>query len=126
MRYDGFREAPLGRASNHYRARWATLHYARNHATLQRDFSESLNFFSDQLENVAIAETRKSRTLETFLADPGQPNIDIEIRAVALEDLRQPPYRAHIEFQKVFRPPRAPQDLRREPRPPTYVHRLHN
>ncbi len=114
MQYDDFEKVPLDRVSKYYLARWATLYYARNHATLQRDFSESLNFFSDPLENAAISETRKARTLEAFLADPGQPNIDIEIRAVTLEDLRQAPYRAHIEFEKVFRSPGDQQELRRE------------
>jgi type IV secretory pathway TrbF-like protein len=114
MQYDDFERVPLDRVSKYYLARWATLYYARNHATLQRDFSESLNFFSDQLENSVIAQSKKARTLETFLADPGGPNIDIEIHAVVLEDLRQAPYRAHIEFDKVFRSPQDQQELRRE------------
>lgn len=112
--YDDFAKVPLDRVSKYYLARWASLYYARSHATLQRDFAESLNFFSDQLESSMIAQTRKDRTLENFLSDPGQPNIDIEIRAVVLEDLRQAPYRAHIEFDKVFRSPGDQQELRRE------------
>jgi type IV secretory pathway TrbF-like protein len=114
MQYDDFEKVPLDRVSKYYLARWATLYYSRNHATLQRDFSESLNFYSDQLESSVIAQSKKARTLETFLADPGGPNIDIEIHAVVLEDLRQAPYRAHIEFDKVFRSPRDQQELRRE------------
>jgi type IV secretory pathway TrbF-like protein len=114
MQYDDFEKVPLDRVSKYYLARWATLYYARNHATLHRDFSESLNFFSDQLENSVIAQSKRARTLETFLADPGGPNIDIEIHAVVLEDLRQAPYRAHIEFEKVFHSPQDQQELRRE------------
>src|SRR5258708_13146174 len=109
MQYDDFEKVPLDRVSKYYLARWATLYYARNHATLQRDFSESLNFFSDPLENAAISETRKARTLEAFLAAPAHPTINIEIRAVTLEDLRQAPYPAHIEFEKGFPFPRDPQ-----------------
>ena len=44
----------------------------------------------------------KAKTLETFLLDPSAPNVDIEIKAVVLDDTRQAPYRAHIEFEKVF------------------------
>ena len=40
--------------------------------------------------------------------------MDIEIKAVVLEDLRQSPYRAHIEFEKVFRSPGDQQEQRRE------------
>jgi type IV secretory pathway TrbF-like protein len=114
MPYDDFEKVPLDRVSKYYLAHWATLYYGRNHATLQRDFAESLDFFSDQLQNSTMAEAQKAKTLDNFLADPGQPNIDIEIRAVVLEDLRQAPYRAHIDFEKVFRSPADQQEIRRE------------
>jgi type IV secretory pathway TrbF-like protein len=114
MPYDDFEKIPLDRVSKYYLARWATLYYGRNHTTLQRDFAESLNFFSDQLQNAAIAESKKAKTLEGFLSDPGQPNIDIEVRAVVLEDLREAPYRTHVEFDKVFRAPADQQEIRRE------------
>ena len=103
MLYDDFRVVPIERVSKYYLARWAALYYGRNHATLQRDFADSLNFFSDTLANRTMAEVRKSKALDSFLLDPSQPNVDIEIKAVVLEDLRQTPYRAHIEFEKVFR-----------------------
>ena len=103
MRYDDFRAVPIERVSKYYLARWAALYYGRNHATLQRDFADSLNFFSDILATATMAEVRKSKTLDSFLLDPSQPNVDIEIKAVVLEDLRQTPYRAHIEFEEVFR-----------------------
>jgi type IV secretory pathway TrbF-like protein len=114
IQYDDLTKVPMDRVSKYYLARWATLYYGRNHATLQRDFADSLNFFSDQLENSTIAETKKAKTLESFLADPGQANIDIEVRAVVLEDLREAPYRAHVEFDKVFRSPADQQEIRRE------------
>ncbi|HET9184475.1 MAG TPA: VirB8/TrbF family protein [Candidatus Angelobacter sp.] len=114
IEYDDLTKVPMDRVSKYYLARWATLYYGRNHATLQRDFADSLNFFSDQLQNSTITETKKAKTLENFLADPGQPNVDIEIRAVVLEDLREVPYRAHVEFDKVFRSPADQQEIRRE------------
>jgi type IV secretion system protein VirB5 len=118
MRYDDFRSVPIERVSKYYLARWAELYYGRNHATLQRDFAESLNFFSDALANSTLAEVQKSKMLDSFLLDPSQSNVDVEIKAVVLEDLyptkptaglagtpdlRQTPYRAHIEFEKIFR-----------------------
>ena len=114
MQYDDFQKIPLDRVSKYYLARWASLYYSRNHSTLQRDFAESLNFFSDPLQNSTIVQTKKTKTLEDFLLDPSQPNIDVEIHAVILEDLRQPPYRARIEFDKVFRSPGDQQEVRRE------------
>jgi type IV secretion system protein VirB5 len=103
MRYDDFRSVPIERVSKYYLARWTALYYGRNRSTLQRDFAESLDFFTDSLSNSTLAEVHKSKTLDSFLLDPSQPNVDIEIKAVVLEDLRQSPYRARIEFEKVFR-----------------------
>jgi type IV secretion system protein VirB5 len=112
--YDDFRTIPVERVSKYYLARWASLYYGRNHATLQRDFSESLNFFSGSLQSATLDQTRKAKALDTFLLDPGAPNIAIEIKAVVLEDLRQSPYRAHVEFDKVFLSPGDQQEQRRE------------
>jgi type IV secretory pathway TrbF-like protein len=102
VNYADFSKVPVERVSKYYLARWAQLYYGRNHATLQRDFSESLNFFSNDLQAATLSRVTKAKTLETFLLDPSAPNVDIEIRAVVLDDMRQAPFRAHIEFEKVL------------------------
>lgn len=112
--YADFSKVPTERVSKYYLARWAQLYYGRNHATLHRDFSESLNFFSNELQSATLSRVNKAKTLEAFLLDPGAPNADIEVRAVVLDDVRQPPYRAHIEFDKVFRSPGNQQEQSRE------------
>jgi hypothetical protein len=114
LTYADFSKVPVERVSKYYLARWASLYYGRNHATLQRDFAESLNFFSNDLQAATLSRVDKAKTLEIFLLDPGAPNADIEIKAVVLEDLRQTPYRAHIEFEKVFHSPGDHQEDRRE------------
>lgn len=114
MHYDDFRSIPIERVGKYYLSRWAGLYYGRNHATLQRDFAESLNFFSNDLQSATLAQVRKANTLDTFLLDPSQPNVDIEIKAVVLEDTRQAPFRAHIEFEKIFRSIGDQQEQRRE------------
>jgi len=112
--YADFSKVPVDRVSKYYLAHWAELYYGRNHATLQRDFAESLNFFSNDLQGATLLRVNKAKTLETFLLDPGAPNVDIEIKAVVLEDLRQSPYRAHIEFEKVLRSAGDQQEIKRE------------
>ncbi len=114
MQYDDFAKIPIDRVSKYYLAQWAELYYGRNHATVQRDFAESLSFFSNQLQSATIQRYQKAKTLESFLLDPSQPNVDIEIHSVVLEDLRQPPYRAEIEFDKIFRTPGDIEEQRRE------------
>jgi hypothetical protein len=102
VNYADFSHVPVERVSKYYLARWAQLYYGRNHATLQRDFADSLNFFSNDLQSATLGHVTKAKTLQTFLLDPSTPNADIEIRAVVLDDTREAPYRAHIEFEKVF------------------------
>ncbi len=114
MNYADFSKVPVERVGKYYLARWTELYYGRNHATLHRDFSESLSFFSNDLQGATLAQVNKAKTLDTFLLDPSAPNVDIEIKAVVLEDIRQAPYRAHIEFEKVFRSPGDQDEQRRE------------
>ena len=114
MQYDDFEKIPIERVSKYYLARWAQLYYGRNHSTLERDFTESLSFFSNDLQSATLSRVNKSKMLESFLLDSSQPNADIEIRAVVLEDTRQAPYRAHIEFEKIFRSPGDQLEQRRE------------
>jgi type IV secretion system protein VirB5 len=112
--YADFSKVPIDHVSKYYLARWTELYYGRNHATLQRDFTESLDFFSNDLQSATLLRVNKAKILQTFLLDPSTPNVDIEINAVVLEDMRQSPYRAHIEFEKVFRSPIDQQEQRRE------------
>jgi type IV secretory pathway component VirB8 len=112
--YADFSKIPVDRVSKYYLARWTELYYGRNRSRLQRDFTESLNFFSNDLQGATLLRVTKAKTLESFLLDPSTPNVDIEIKAVVLEDLRQAPYRARIEFEKVFRSPGDQDEQRRE------------
>jgi len=114
MNYDDFSKIPIDRVSKYYLARWCELYYGRNHGTLQRDFSQSLDFFSNQLQSATLQRVDQQKTLQTFLLDPGAPDVDIEIDTVDLIDLRKPPYSAQIQFQKVFRSPADGQEQRRE------------
>ncbi len=114
MNYADFSKVPVERVGKYYLARWVALYYGRNHATLQRDFAESLNFFSNDLQSATLARVNKAKTLETFLLDPSAPNVDIEIKTVVIEDTRQAPYRAHVELEKVFHSLGDQQEQRRE------------
>ncbi len=114
VNYDDFSKVPIERVSKYYLARWAQLYYGRNHATLQRDFAESLKFFSNELQSGTLARVNKAKSLQTFLLAPSAPNVDIEIKTVVLDDTRQVPYRAHIELEKVFYSPNDQQEQSRE------------
>ena len=44
---------------------------------------------------------RKENTVDKFLTDPSSPEVDVEIRKVALESMEKPPYRASVDFYRV-------------------------
>ena len=112
--YDNFSQFPVDRASKYYLAHWATIYYGRNHATLRRDIDEWPDFFTDDMQTAALLQVNKTKALDAFQLDPAAPNVDIEIHAVVLEDIRKAPYRARIEFEKVFRSPGDQQEQKRE------------
>jgi type IV secretory pathway TrbF-like protein len=126
MNYADFSKVPVERVGKYYLARWAELFYGRSHATLHRDFSESLNFFSNEMQSATLAQLNKAKTLDTFLLNPSAPNVDIEIKAVVLEDTRQAPYRAHVEFDKVFRSLGDQQERSRERWTANVVYSFHD
>jgi hypothetical protein len=78
MNYDDFSRIPIDRVSKYYLAQWAELYYGRNHATLERDFSQSLDFFAPALQSATLQQVNQQKTLQTFLLDPSAPNVDVE------------------------------------------------
>ena len=49
-----------------------------------------------------IEQEQKNNTIATYVKDSTLPYVDIEVKNVILDDLRQSPYSARIEFDKVF------------------------
>lgn len=48
------------------------------------------------------------------MRDSGLPFVDVEVKNVVLDDLRQSPYSARIEFEKVFTNPADHSEVKRE------------
>ncbi len=109
-----FAYRPQEAENRFFLSQWARLFYGRNRYTIQRDATEGLVFLNGDLQNAVIDQNKKTKSVENFLADPSAPNIDIDIKNVAIEDLRTPPYRARIEFYKVFQSPLDHTEIKRE------------
>ena len=103
--YSGFAYQPQEADNRYFLSQWAQLFYGRNRYTVQKDFTKALFFLNGDLQNAVIERNKKLKTMESFLSDPSAPNTDIEIKSVSIEDLRTPPYRARIEFYKIFSNP---------------------
>jgi type IV secretory pathway TrbF-like protein len=92
---------------------FVTDHYSLVRATVRESYARSLYFLDARLADAAIEADRKSKAIERFLADPRE-EIDVRVKNVTLEDLREPPYRATVDYEKIFYNPSAHLELRRE------------
>jgi type IV secretory pathway TrbF-like protein len=94
--------------------RWTELYFSRNRFTIERDQTSSLYFLNGDVQRAVIEQERKNKIIETYVKDGMLPYVDVEVKNVALDDLRQSPYSARIEFEKVYTNPSDHTELKRE------------
>jgi hypothetical protein len=63
---------------------------------------------------MVIEQERKGKIIQTYVQDSTLPYVDVEVKNVALDDLRESPYSARIEFEKVYTNPSDHTELKRE------------
>ena len=78
------------------------MYFGRNSYTLERDQTQALYFLNADVQRAVIEQEQKSNLIATYVKDSTLPYVDIEVKNVILDDLRQSPYSARIEFDKVF------------------------
>lgn len=112
--YNALAYRPQEAESRYYLAQWAELYYSRNRYSIQRDFTNSLYFLSPDLQRAVMDHYRQAQVIPNFVADSTLPNVDIEVKNVSIEDLRQSPYKAQIDFVKIFTNPADHSEVKRE------------
>jgi type IV secretory pathway TrbF-like protein len=112
--YQNFAYRPQEAENRYFLSEWARDYYSRNHYTIRKDFTNALYFLNGDLQNAILEKYKKEKVIDSFLLNPSQPNIDIEVKNVAIEDLRLPPFRARIEFYKIFTSPLDHTEQKRE------------
>jgi len=100
--YRNFDYRPQEAENKYYLTRWANLYFGRNRYTLERDQTQALYFLNSDVQRAVIEQEQKSNLISTYVKDSTLPYVDIEVKNVILDDLRQSPYSARIEFDKVF------------------------
>ena len=98
--YDTLAYTPQAAEIRYFLQEFVTWHYGRRRATLQEDYPKSLHFLDQALADATIAAHRAQPVLETFLLSQ-DPEIEIEVHQVSIDDLREPPYEATIDFDQV-------------------------
>jgi type IV secretory pathway TrbF-like protein len=81
--------------------RFVQDHYGRSRATVRDNYARSLYFLDGQLAASIIEANKKTNAIETFLTDHAD-EIEVRVKSVSVEDLRTPPYRATVDFDKVY------------------------
>lgn len=109
-----FNHRPKEAENKYYLSRWAELFFGRNRYTIQRDFTNSLYFMNANVQRAVVDDYRKNKTIDGFIHDSTMPYVDIEVKNVILDDLRQPPYSARIEFLKIYANPADHSEVKRE------------
>jgi type IV secretion system protein VirB5 len=111
--YDSLTYTPQAPELKYFLVQFITKHYSRMRATVRQQYAESLYFLDGRLADATMDANKKSGVIERFLAGGGE-EIDVRVKNVTLEDLRQPPYRATVEFDQVHLAPVTRVELRRD------------
>ena len=57
---------------------------------------------------------RKDDIIKKFLMNTSAPEIDVEVKKVALEDMRTPPFKARVDFYLVYHSPADHSEIKRD------------
>jgi len=102
LAYNNFEFKPQDAEVRYFLSQFCQLYYGRNRYTINDDFSKSLYFLDGKVASDIIDAYKKNDIIKNFLADPTQPEIDIDVQNVAIEQLEKPPYQARVDFYMVY------------------------
>jgi type IV secretory pathway TrbF-like protein len=112
--YRNFEYRPQEAENKYYLSRWAELYFSRNRFTIERDQMNALFFLNGDVQRAVIDQERKDNFIQSYTKDSGLPFVDVEVKNVVLDDLRQSPYSARIDLEKVFTNPADLSEVKRE------------
>jgi hypothetical protein len=87
--YRNFQYRPQEAENKYYLSRWAELYFSRNRFTIERDQPNALYFLNGDVQHAVIDQERKDDFIQTYVKDSGLPFVDVEVKNVILDDLRQ-------------------------------------
>ena len=114
INYHHFEYKPQDAEAKYFLSQFCTLYYKRNRYTIQNDFSKALYFLDGKLADGIMDAYRKDDIIKKFLTNTSAPEIDIEVKKVALEDMQSPPYKARVDFYMVYYSPADHSELKRD------------
>jgi type IV secretory pathway TrbF-like protein len=114
IQYDAATYRPQPQDLRYFLTQFVVKHFSRLRSTLQRDYADSLYFLDSSLAEATIAQNEYTRTLETFVRTPSADEVDVDVKNVALSEIATLPYKASVDFQRVFYAPGTRLERKRE------------
>src|SRR6201997_498232 len=90
INYHNLEYKPQDAEAKYFLSQFCELYYRRNRYTIQSDFSRALYFLDGKLANGILDAYRKDDIIKKFLTNTGLPEIDVEVKKVALEEMQPP------------------------------------
>jgi len=98
----------------YFLSQFVIKHFSRMRAMVHREYGESLYFLAPDLRKRAMElELGPTGGVAQFLQSQS-PELDIEIKNVALRETRTPPYMATVDFERVYYQMHTRQEIKRE------------
>ena len=114
INYHNFEYKPQDAEAKYFLSQFCTLYYRRNRYTIQDDFSKSLYFLDGKLADGILDAYRKDDIIKKFITNSSVPEIDVDVKKVALEDMQSPPYKARVDFYLVYYSPSDHSEIKRD------------
>jgi type IV secretory pathway TrbF-like protein len=113
INYGSLEYQPQEAEIKYFLVQFVHAYYGRMRATVREAYPRSLYFLDGRLADAIIEANKKTKAIEMFLSR-GTDEADIEVKNVAIEDLRKPPYKATVEFEKIYYAKADHRETRRE------------
>ena len=114
INYHNLEYKPQDAEAKYFLSQFCGLYYRRNRYTIQDDFSKALYFLDGKLADGILDAYRKSDIIRKFLTNTAAPEVDVEVKKVALEEMQTPPFRARVDFYLVYYSPADHSELKRD------------
>jgi type IV secretory pathway TrbF-like protein len=101
VNYDSLEYRPQEAEIRYFLIQFVQAYYGRMRATVKENFTRSLYFLDGRLADATMEANKKTKAIESFLAAPAE-EIDVQVKNVAIEDLRKAPYKATVDFEKIY------------------------
>jgi len=122
--YRDFEYKPQAPEIRYFLTQFTVDYYSRNHKTVAQRYVEALYFLDRPLFSAVDAHDRRTQWLPKFLSG-SEDDMDVVVNNVVIEELRNEPYRARVEFTKIYTNS-AGAEIRRENWAAEFVFRINH